>query len=154
MHGLTDTKPAREIALHIGVVEQTVFNLVSNYNRKGPQVMDTPGKGGRRNAYFTEEEERRFLEPFISKASICKIATAGEIKMELEKAIGHSVHKTTGYRLLERNGWRKLVPRPFHVEANKAEKDVNDDRQWPRMRLYLVALTISDGLGHHQVSDR
>ncbi len=41
-----DPRPAKFVALHTGLAEQTVHNLVSSYNRHGPKVMDGPGKGG------------------------------------------------------------------------------------------------------------
>lgn len=123
LNAMVDPRPAKTIALHTGLAEQTVYNLISNYNRNGPKVMDTPGKGGRRNSYLSLEEEKMFLEPFIEKAITGQIATAIEIKKALEKRIGHQVHKTTVYRLLKRNGWRKLVPRPFHIEAKKQEQE-------------------------------
>jgi hypothetical protein len=35
-----------------------------------------------------------------------------------EAKIKHEVHITSIYRLLDRHGWRKLVPRPRHPSAN------------------------------------
>jgi hypothetical protein len=52
-----DPRPAQEIARHTGVPKKTVHNLVSQYNRFGPKVLEGPDKGGRRNAYLTLEEE-------------------------------------------------------------------------------------------------
>jgi transposase len=46
-----------------------------------------------------------------------------EIKRTLERHVGHSVHKTTVYRLLARHGWRKVVPRPFHKQAKKEKQE-------------------------------
>jgi hypothetical protein len=34
----------------------------------------------------------------------------------------HEVHITSISRLLDRHGWRKLVPRPRHPKANAAEQ--------------------------------
>ena len=118
-----DPRPAKSVALHTGLAEQTVHNLVSSYNRHGPQVMQGPGKGGRRRAYSSLEEERAFLEPFFQKALTGQIATVAEIKREWEKILGRKVHKTTVYRLLERHEWRKVVPRPFHEQAKAEEQE-------------------------------
>jgi transposase len=120
---LVDPRPLREVARHVGLAWQSVRNLVSAYNRLGPDVMEGPGKGGRRRAYMSPEEEAAFIEPFFERASTGKVATAMEIKRELEKHLGHPVHKTTAYRLLKRHGWRKIVPRPSHVQADKAEQE-------------------------------
>jgi len=118
---LVDPRPLMEIAGHVGLAWQTVRNLVSRYNRFGPQAIEGPGKGGRRRAYMDLKAEADFLEPFFERASTGKVATAMEIKKAWEKRLGHTVHKTTVYRLLRRHGWRKIVPRPFHVRA-KDEK--------------------------------
>jgi len=123
LNALIDPRPAREIALHTGLAVQTIHNLISSYNRQGPSAIETPGKGGRRRAYLSWEQEEKFLEPFIKKASIGQISTAGEIKKALEKRLGHEVHKTTVYRLLKRHGWRKITPRPFHVQTKTEEQE-------------------------------
>jgi len=116
-NALVDPRPAREIALHTGLAEQSVHNLISRYNRLGP------GKGGRRRSYLSWDEEAAFLETFKQEALTGQVATAAEIKRALESRLGHKVHKTMVYRLLKRHGWRKLVPRPFHVDADKQEQE-------------------------------
>ena len=37
-----------------------------------------------------------------------------EVKAAYEEIIGHSVPKSTVYRVLARHGWRKIAPRPRH----------------------------------------
>jgi transposase len=122
-NALVDPRPAGEIALHTGLAEQSVHNLISNYNRLGPEAVEGPGKGGRRRCYLSWEEEAAFLETFRQAAVSGQVATAQEIKEALERRIGQKVHKTTVYRLLKRHGWRKVVPRPFHVDAVKEEQE-------------------------------
>jgi transposase len=123
LNATVDPRPAKLVALHTGLAEQTVHNLVSSYNRHGPTIIEGPGKGGRRRAYSSLEDESVFLEPFFQKALTGQIATVAEIKMEWEKALGRKVHKTTVYRLLERHEWRKVVPRPFHEQAKAQEQE-------------------------------
>ena len=90
---------------------------------RGASVLGGPGKAGRRRSYLSWDEEALFLESFRQAALTGQIATAAEIKAALERRIGQKVHTTTVYRLLKRHGWRKLVPRPFHVDAVKAEQE-------------------------------
>ncbi|MBU1627997.1 winged helix-turn-helix domain-containing protein [bacterium] len=123
LNALVDPRPAKQIALHTGLAEQTVHNFVSLYNRFGSQAIETPGKGGRKHSYLSFDEEADFLKSFEEKAVKGQIATANEIKTALEKRLGHGVHKTTVYRILKRHGWRKLSPRPYHVEAKKEEQE-------------------------------
>ena len=120
---LVDPRPLNEIARHVGLALQTVKNLVSRYNHSGTEAIESTGKGGRRNAYMTIEEEATFLQPFFKIASTGQIATNTQIKRALEDRLGHKVHKTTVYRLLDRHGWRKIVPRPAHKEANEKEQE-------------------------------
>jgi transposase len=122
-NALVDPRPAGEIALHTGLAEQSVHNLISRYNRLGPEAVEGPGKGGRRRYYLSWDEEVVFLESFKQAALTGQIATVAEIKEALERRLGKRVHKTTVYRLLQRHGWRKLVPRPFHVDADKQEQE-------------------------------
>ena len=122
-NALVDPRTAGEIALHTGLAEQSVHNLISRYNRLGPDAVAGPGKGGRRRFYLSWNEEALFLESFKQAALTGQIATAAEIKAALERRIGHKIHKTTVYRLLKRQGWRKVMPRPFHVDADKEEQE-------------------------------
>lgn len=122
-NALVDPREASKIAKHTGVSVSTVHTVISDYNRLGVASVETSGKGGRRSDYLTLEEERDFLRPFFERAAKGEIATAAQIKQEFEHRIGHEVHKTTMYRLLDRHQWRKVVPRPCHPKANKEEQE-------------------------------
>jgi transposase len=122
-NALVDPRPASRIALHTGVSVPTVRLVISTYNRCGPAALDTPGKGGRRNASLTIAEEEAFLAPFFARAARGEIATATEIHHAFEAHLGRAVHRSTIYRLLERHSWRKLVPRPMHPHADPAEQE-------------------------------
>ena len=119
-NALVDPRPAASIAQHTGVAVPTVRAVLSRYNRLGPAALMTPGKGGRRHEYLTIAEEVTFLAPFIARATAGEIATATEIQQALAAQLGHAVHLTSIYRLLARQGWRKLVPRPVHPQADLA----------------------------------
>ena len=119
-NALVAPRAARSIALHTGVSVATVRLVMSTYNRLGPAALDTPGKGGRRNASLTLTQEQALLAPFFARAARGDIATRTEIHTALEAHLGHAVHPSTVYRLLARHGWRKLVPRPTHPAADPA----------------------------------
>ena len=122
-NALVDPRPASQIALHSGVSVATVRLVISTYNRRGPAALDTPGKGGRRNEYLTVTEEQAFLAPFFARAARGEIATSTEIHHALEAHVGHAVHPSTVYRLLNRQSWRKLVPRPAHPQADPVAQE-------------------------------
>lgn len=122
-NALVDPRPALAIAQHTGVSVGTVHKVISQYNRKGAAALETLGKGGRRNCNLTLEQEKEFLAAFFEKARLGQIATTAEIKLAYEKLVARTVHKTTIYRLLDRHEWRKIVPRPRHIKANREEQE-------------------------------
>jgi transposase len=75
---LVDPRTAEQIAKHCGVSTETVHQLISAYNRRGVEAVETPGKGGRRHQYLTLEQEQQFLAPFFAQAQAGSIATAAE----------------------------------------------------------------------------
>lgn len=124
LNALVDPRCASEIALHTGVARQTVHNWISTYNRCGFDALVGPGRGGRRKAMMSKEEEAAFLAPFFERAQTGRIATAREMREAMQSQLGHSVHETSVYRFLKRNGWRKVKPRPVHVQADaQAQED-------------------------------
>lgn len=121
-HGLLVPRTTTEIAQQAAVSQRTVRRVISSYNRWGPAAMVSPGTGGRRHAYLSLEQERRFLAPFFGRAERGEIVTARYIQQALEGEVKHAVDLSTVYRLLARHGWRKLVPRPRHPKANEGEQ--------------------------------
>jgi len=122
-NGLVDPRPASAIAKQAGVSVAMVHKVISQYNQIGVAALETPGKGGRYNSYLTREQEKKFLAKFFEQAAKGQIPTVTQIKIAYEQLVGHPVHKTTIYRLLERHQWRKIVPRPCHVKANPQEQE-------------------------------
>ena len=118
-NALVDPRPAEEIAKHCGVSPVTVHHVISAYNRRGVEAVETPGKGGRRSSYLSLEEEQAFLAPFVARAKLGEIATVAEVQHAFEAQIGQTVDDSTIYRLLHRHGWRKLMPRPRHPQATQ-----------------------------------
>jgi transposase len=121
-HALIAPRKAEEIARDTGVSVTTVRRVISTYKRLGLVAIETPGTGGRRHEYLTLEQERAFLQPFFARAETGEIATAEQIQQAFEAQVQHPVHISPIYHLLDRHGWRKLVPRPRHPKANPEEQ--------------------------------
>src|SRR4030066_310298 len=68
-NALVDPRPASEIALHTDVSVSTVHNVVSRYNRFGPQAIEGSEYGIRRRCYLKKDEEAEFLKSFLDGAS-------------------------------------------------------------------------------------
>ncbi len=92
-------------------------------NRSGLEGILGPGTGGRRNAHMTVEEESLFLRPFFERAATGEIATTAQIREALEEHVGNPLHHSVVYRFLDRNDWRRIKPRPSHVQAKKGEQE-------------------------------
>ena len=111
---------ASEIARLLGWSTTTVHVIHSRWVKEGDAIFDLKNKGGRRNQYLTAEEEVEFLRPFLAKAEAGGLLSATEVKVAFEARIGCAVAKSTVYRMLDRQGWRKVAPRPRHPKANPA----------------------------------
>lgn len=131
---LYEPRKAEEIARHGGVSKGMVHQVISTYNRFGVEAIETPGKGGRRHQYLTFSEEKEFLASFFTQAESGKIATVGQIQRAYEAKIGHEVDESTIYRLLNRHGWRKLMPRPRHPQADLQEQEQFKKTLKPRLK--------------------
>lgn len=114
---------AAQIALALGWRRGSVKQVHSRYLRHGEAALRGPGRGGRRRAYLTVEEERRLLSRFVERAERGGMLVVSEIKAALEAEVGHRVDKTTVYRLLARHGWRKLTPRPRHPKSDPVRQE-------------------------------
>jgi hypothetical protein len=77
------------------------------------EVLIGKGRGGRRRANLSLEQEEMLLSDFFDKAKTGGVLVVNDVKVAYEKALGHGVPKSTVYRMLARHGWRKIAPRPL-----------------------------------------
>ena len=122
-NALVEPRKAEDIARHCGVSKATVHAVIASYNRQGVAAVETAGKGGRRSGYLSLEEEKEFLAVFFARAEEGLLTTTAEIWRAFESRVGHEVDESTIYRLLNRHGWRKLMPRPRHPKADPQAKE-------------------------------
>ena len=80
-------------------------------NRKG---------GNRRNMSY--EEEVAFLSAYKKLAEAGQIIEVSEMNQAYEEKVGHRIGSGQIYRVLERHGWRKVMPRSRHPK--KASEEV------------------------------
>jgi len=112
-------KTSAEIADILDCHPVTVRAIQRDFIARGTVVFRDENNGGRRNQMMTEAEETAFLDGFAAVAATASILVVSDIKAALEEKVGHSVHKTTVYRLLKRHDWRKVVPRPRHPKRDE-----------------------------------
>lgn len=120
MRALDDLPPER-IAAVVGLSVATVRGLHSQFLRQGvASLVDRPGRGGSRRRHLSDETEQRILADFIERAKTGGVLNVGEIRKAVEAEIGHRVATSTIYRLMIRQGWRKVAPRPHHPHRDPA----------------------------------
>ena len=111
---------AAEIAQLLGWSTATVHVMHSRWAKEGDAVFHVRRRGGRRHQHLSEEQERDLLAPFVVHAQAGGMLTVSEIQQAYRERTGKQVAASTVYRLLDRHGWRKVVPRPRHPKADVA----------------------------------
>lgn len=82
-----------------------------------------PARGGRRRQNFTPEEEAAVLKPFLEQAREGGILVVGQIKHDLEQALGRPMSLSSVYTLLHRHDWRKLAPDKRHPQSDPVAQE-------------------------------
>lgn len=83
-----------------------VYPLVEEYNKQGPDSVDYKVRGGRHHAYLSVAQELALLEGLGAKAARGEILTVGDIREEVERALGFSVSDDYLWGLLKRHQWK------------------------------------------------
>jgi hypothetical protein len=125
--GLSDRTTGELVGRSRGAVVRMRKTFKQQHSRK--EV--TPRNwGGRRYGYMSIDQERQFLSRFFDQASHEGVLIVSEIKRAFEALVRHKVAKTTIYRMLDRHGWRKIMPRPRHPKSDvKAQKGLKKTPQ-------------------------
>lgn len=111
---------AAEIAQLLGWSTATVHVLHSRFAKEGDAIFDLGVRGGRRHQHLSADQEKALLAPFVERAQAGGMLTVAEIQLAYQEQVGKVVAPSTIYRLLDRHGWRKVVPRPRHPKAEVA----------------------------------
>ena len=109
---------AQDVAEAVGLTRSSVYRRKAEYLSEGESTLFTAGWGGRRNEVLSEAEEAELVAHFEAAAREGQMVTAAAMAAELAKRAGRPVSLATLYRILARHGWRKVVPRPRHPEAD------------------------------------
>jgi transposase len=114
---------APDVAKIVGLHPDSVKHIWSLWQRNGADVLLGERRGqARGRARWNREEERAFLRPFLAAADRGKLTTVKEVYRAHCERVGKKIDPTMTYRLLERHGWRKVVPRPRHPKADTAAR--------------------------------
>ena len=122
---LGDTKPemtAKDIADITLFTEISVKKIHCNFRRHGLDSIEER-RGGRFRENITIEQEKALLKQFEEQSLSGKLVEITKMKLEYEKLAGKEVNKTVIYRMLERHGFRKIVPYKRHPKTNTEEQE-------------------------------
>lgn len=109
---------AAEIAQLLGWSTTTVHVMHSRWAKEGEAIFEVRTRGGRHHQYLTPQQESELLAPFVQRTQAGGMLTVTEVQQAYRERSGREVARSTIYRLLERHGWRKIVPRPRHPKAD------------------------------------
>ena len=98
-----------------------ISTITGRYMKEGLEAVATERRPGGNHRNLSDDEEHELLETFRKEAEAGHLITAGEMKAEYEKKVGHAIGNGTIYRFLERHGWRKVKPRGKHPKAADSE---------------------------------
>ena len=109
-----------EVGQRVGLCSVRVSQLVSEYKKKGLEQYSQKKYGGN-HRNMSEAEEEEILSEFKAKAESGQVIIARDIKEAFDKKLGRDTGRGYIYMLLERHGWRKVMPRSKHPKKASPE---------------------------------
>lgn len=108
------------IAKATGYSVGAVRAIHGDYFRRGVFCLKAQKKGGRHRSHVSLEAEKAFIAQHAKEAEAGGILVVGELKKAFEKEMGLGISSSAFYKLLERHGWRKIMPRKRHPKQDPA----------------------------------
>lgn len=106
----------------VNLSKPSIYKIVEQYNKVGVKGIKYTNRGGRRRALLSVSDEEEVLNSIEQKASKGLVKTAGDIRNIVEAKVGKSVSDDYLWDMLNRNGWKKKMPRPHHPKRNASEQ--------------------------------
>ena len=123
----------QQTANTLGISRSSVIRHRSNFRETNGTPLFPQNWGGRRRFLMTPEEEEKFLEPWLKQAAAGAMVVVSPIRAALAQKLGRPVKSSIVYRLLARNGWRKVAPDTRHPKKNSDEQEAwkkNSQKCW------------------------
>ena len=113
---------SEQVAQAVGWSPGRVRQIWSRYFTEGEGALRGVGRGGRFHENLTRAQEAELLASLLPTAQAGGVLVVSEIKARYEALVGRTVPKSTIYRVLARHGWRKVAPRPRHVQSDPSRQ--------------------------------
>ena len=111
---------AAETAKILGINRSSVYLQYKRYETEGLEGFTKSKYTGHHRA-LTEAQEKEILDRFEKAAEAGQVVTAQDIKRAFDKVRGKDTGRGYIYMVLERHGWRKVMPRSRHPKAASEE---------------------------------
>ncbi len=141
---------AHRVSDLLQVSKQAVWLWVKQYNEGGPDSLDRKGRGGRRRAYLSLEDEKALVDRLQSLVSTGQAKKAKELLPEVLSTVGQKVSVAYVYRLMQRyerkRGLRALSSdRPGGRDAEGGiPEEADEDRDYTELALENRQATFSE----------
>ena len=106
----------------VSLSKSSIYKIVEQYNKSGTKGIKYALRGGRRRSLLSSSAESELLDTIEQKAVKGLIKTANDIRGIVEAKVGKAVSDDYLWDLLNRNGWKKKMPRPHHPKRSTAEQ--------------------------------
>jgi len=106
----------------VNLSKSSIYKIVEQYNKSGASGIKYLLRGGRRRSLLSSADETELLNAIEQKAAKGLIKTANDIRVLVEKKVGKAVSDDYLWDLLNRNGWKKKMPRPHHPKRSICEQ--------------------------------
>ena len=114
-------KSNAEISEKTGFNERYITTLMGLYKKQGlAEFIRIKQTSHRRN--MTAAEEAEVLAACEQEGEAGKTLTAQTIREKLEEKLGRKTSQNYVYRVMKRQGWRKVMPRSKHPKAASEEE--------------------------------
>ena len=112
--------PVKKIAEKLELHPQSITVICARYAREGLEEF-ARNKYTSHNRTLSAEEEAEVLREAQRKADKGQMLTVEDIRAALDEKIGRKTEPSYVYKVLKRNGWRKVSPRSKHPKAADEE---------------------------------
>ena len=118
-----EKRPAFEVAKIVNKRVGRIYQIAHRYKKMGLDGLINKPRGGRKWAYMSLDEERKLLESLTGKANKGLVVISKIVKNDAEEKLGHPVSADYAEDLLNRHGWRKIMPKPKHPKSSVEEHE-------------------------------
>lgn len=114
---------AEHVAKIVNKTVNRIYQWAYQFRKSGIKSFVSKPRGGRQWSYMTLDEEKKLLDEMNGDATKGIVVITKVIKQKAEEKLGRPVSADYAEDLLNRHGWRKVVPRPKHPKSSKQEQE-------------------------------